>query len=488
MIPSTTLPARLLSGTVVSALGRVIGTVLSIGTIGVVTRSLAHTGGVAAYGSYAAIFAFLAVVSVVADGGLHLTFTRAAVAVDAVGEALLLRRILVLRLLTLVVAIALTSLVLRALRYETLLQQGILLGSIGIAAQLAVQPALGVFQKRLRMFAPAAAEVAGRAVTLALVLVLAVRGSGGVLAFVGAFVAGAIITLAVNLRALARHLPLFQRTAGPRPPLPSLWSIAKETLPLGVLLILWMVVFRADSVLLAALRPAEDLGWYALPYKILESLLFFPAMIGGLLFPALARRSAAAAEPVDFQETVRAATSLFLLLVLPAVGILFLLAPGIITLLGGDAFTPSVPILRILALALGALFFGNLYGNAAIALGAQRPLLWTALFLAVGNILVNLVVIPRFSFRGAAWTTLGTEALSALGAAGIVSRRMRSLPFAASQLHILSAGGAFFLCSLLPLPLLVRVSLGLAGYGGTLWFLGVLTPRRLTALLRAQRV
>lgn len=473
------LPPRLLSGTVVSAAGRVLGTLLSVITVGVVTRSLAASGGVAAYGTYATIFAFLAALAVVADGGLYLVFTKRAAREHPEGEAHILRAVLRLRFLSLGVVLFLLMALLWVLPYPPVVRLGILLGTVGIGSQLVTQLLLGVFQKRLRMLVPAVAEIAGRLSTLLGALLVHWWG-GGILAFVGAFVVGALVTLGGNLLAVRRFLPV-----PPARSSPSASVIVREAWPMALLLVCWLLVFRADSVILSFLRPPEELGWYALPYKVLESLLFFPAMMGGLLLPAFSK--SAIEDQQQFSEALQGATSLFLLLAIPTVAVLFLSAPWVIAVLGGSAFSPSVPVLRILAVALGALFFGNLYGNSAIAIGAQRPLLRAAIALALLNILVNLVVIPSYSFFGAAWTTLGTELLSALTAAAIVWRRVHFTVFSPSNWHIASAGGILFLTSVLPLPLVLRVFVGLSAYAAALWVLGVMTPRRLRALIRAQR-
>lgn len=473
-----------------SAAGRAFATALSVATLGVTTRALAVTGGVGAFGTYAAVFAFLAVVAVVADGGLYLVFTRAA-ATESAREVKLLKTILVLRLYTLLAVLGFLAAVVSFLHYPAVVRQGILLGALGVAAQLVTQITLGVFQKRLRMVPPAVGEIAGRAVTFLLTILFAAL-RGGILLFVSAFVLGSLTTLVWNVLAVRRLLPppeSFRRPLGRLDGgrAQSLSFLLREAWPLGLLLIFWMIVFRADSVLLFYLRPPEDLGWYALPHKILESLLFFPAMIGGLLLPSLSQSAAAQDGTAKFQILVGEATNLFLLLAFPAVIFLILFAPFVIHVLGGDAFAPAVPVLRILAVALGALFFGNLYGNGAVALGAQRPLLKAAILLAAANVAVNLIVIPRYSFLGSAWTKLGTELLSAVAAGAIVVRRTGSFMVSPQSFHVLSAGGLLILVTFLPIPAVPRAFLGLLVYVAALFCLRVLTPAGLRALLKSQR-
>lgn len=486
-----TLPPQLFTGSAVSAIGRAVGTGLSIITLGVVTRGLSAASGVSAYGSYAAVFTFLSVLAVVADGGLSLVFTRRAATLTAVQEHALLWRVLRIRLVALVLAYSIIALGVVAARYPPIIQSGIVFGSIGVAAQLISQVVMGVFQKRLRMLTPALAEIGGRAMTLAVAL-WATAAHGGILHYIAAFVAGTAVTVFWNLRGAGWLLTRDQviPTAPPEvtQEIPPVRGIVREAWPLGLFLVFSLVVFRADSVLLSLLRPPEDLGWYALPYKALESLLFFPAMLGGLLFPVLSRSSAEGVQnPQRLQAVLRAATTVFLILSIPTTVLLWFGAPRLVFLLGGPAFAPSVPVLRILALALGALFFGNLYGNGAIALGAHKSLLVLSGALATLNILVNFIVIPRYSFLGAAWTTLGTEVLSAFLVGWMVLRRVPHFLPTREHWQILCAGLVLVALLLVPLPLLLRGAVALLGYAGALTAFGLLTPAYVMNLIRSQR-
>ena len=101
---------------------------------------------------------------------------------------------------------------------------------------------------------------------------------------------------------------------------------------------------------------------------------------------------------------------------------------------------------------------------------------------------MNLVVIPRYSFLGAAWTTLGTEVFSALVAARIVWRRARFLFWSRPVRRIASAGGILLLVGMIPLPLVFRIAASIGAYLGMLWIFGVLTPGHLATLLRSQRL
>lgn len=478
------LPPRLLTGTVVSAAGRVIGTVLSIGTVALITRALivvaGPEAGVAAYGTYATVLAYSMMFSILADGGLYLVFTREASRRNA-EEVALLENAWRLRFLTSAGAYVIAVGVALLLPYSRVVRFGILLAMSGVVCQLGSQLLLGVFQKRLQLLPPALAEISGRVVQFA-ATALAAATHAGIFAFLVAFVAGTLTTLLWNICGAARLIPF--RLHGRWEPLRARFLV-REAWPLGLSLVLSMIFFKVDSVLLSLLRPAADVALYALPYKILESLLFFPAMVGGMLLPVFSR--ALRDGPHGLAQPLRAAVDFFLVSAIPIVALLYFGSPRIIQLLGGPAYLPSVAVLRVLSFALGVLFLGNLFGNAVFALGGQRSLLAVYVFLTIFNVGVNLFVIPRYSYMGAAWTTLATEFLSVVLVGTLLLRRRIPLFRTASTWRIMGSGGLFISLLLVPLPLALRIPVAFVGYGAALVACGVVLPRDLLALLRAQQ-
>jgi O-antigen/teichoic acid export membrane protein len=71
------------------------------------------------------------------------------------------------------------------------------------------------------------------------------------------------------------------------------WSrtlpLLRDALPLGVVSILGLLHFKVDSLMLSVLRPAEDLGIYAVAYRFLEQALILPGLFLAALFPILTR-------------------------------------------------------------------------------------------------------------------------------------------------------------------------------------------------------
>lgn len=473
------LPSRLFSGTAISTLGRVLGTLISIATVAVMTRALISMlgteAGVQAYGVYAAALAYLAIVTIFADGGLYLIFTREASRIGA-DERKILEAAWLLRVVAIVVTIIVAVVLALILPYQHAIRVGVLVGVWGVAFQLGSQLFMGVFQKKLRLMAPAMAEVAGRLVQLTAVLVFAYLHRG-VYFFLVAFVLGTIVTFFINLRGTQK---LIRFSLFPHPDKALLKKIFIEALPMGLSLVLSVIFFKVDSVMLSLMKPAQELAYYALAYKVLESLLFFPAMIGGLLLPIFSQASSEKASGVA--PHLKSSFDLYLFGGMPLAATLWVLSPRIVQILGGQAFAPAVPALQVLLLALAVLFFGNLFGSTIVAIGKQKTLVYLYGFLTVVNIILNLVFIPHYSFMGAAWVTLVTEIMST-GLALIILFRSGVWGIGTKRTaQILLAFVVFLLILNVPGPDYLRVVLGLLGYVVALFWLKAVTWAQIKSL------
>lgn len=478
------LPARLFTGTIISSVGRVAGTVISILTIAVMTRALTTTlgaqEGVRAYGVYAAVMAYLSIVSVFADGGIYTIFTREA-SRDGVDERRLFETAWVLRLITIIVTIIGALLLAFLLPYSQAIRFGMLVGIWGIAFQLASQLFMGIFQKKLRLWAPALAEVAGRATQLLFVLVFGFSGLNTNY-FILAFVFGTVITFWINLGAARKltNFKIFARTN--KSDLRNMW---RETMPMGISLVLSIIFFKIDSVLLSFLRPAADLAYYALAYKVLESLLFFPAMVGGMLMPIFSRFGTEKAGNIS--PVIRTSVDLYMIGVLPLCASLWVLAPQIINILGGEAFSPAVPAMKILALALGILFFGNLFGNAIVAIGKQKLFIYIYSALIFFNVTLNLIFIPKYSFIGAAWITLACEILSTACAIFVI-HRSGVMVFGTKRTPKIFLSSLLFLVALaLPIMPISKIIIALVLYVGSLFWLKAIAWHHISFLFNRQK-
>ncbi|MFH1896282.1 MAG: oligosaccharide flippase family protein, partial [bacterium] len=194
--------------------------------------------------------------------------------------------------------------------------------------------------------------------------------------------------------------------------------ILVSALPLGIAAITNPIIGKADTLLLSVLKDESAVGFYSLAYKIFEVFLVVPVFFVNAAYPYMVKH---------FKEggARLLATSKKLGVVLfagglIALGLVWLLAPFMIRVLGGEGFEASILPLRILALSFPVFFVTNILLWHLITLGKRRAIpviYWLAVIINIG---ANLVVIPHYSFVGSAVVNGLTEVFVLVGLFAVV--------------------------------------------------------------------
>ena len=392
------LAKKIALNTIISVAGRVLSTGLALVSIGLLTRSLSR----ADWGEYSIMLTFGGIFAVLADLGLYQYLVRE-ISREGADEREIASQVFSFRLAASLLIFGAAPLVSLAFPYSAQARWGIVIGMAGFWFLSGAQVLMGVFQKHLRMEKVALAELAGRLIQLGLIW-LAIELQLGFYAIVATFVLSAAINfLLVWLMARWRvglHLsfdwPYWQK-------------IFSVSYPLAISGVLTMIYFSTDSLILSIFWPAETVGAYRLPYKILESLIFFPAMFVGLIMPVLSKT--AFNDRAKFKQVFQKANDILVMLALPLVAGTFFVSPQIVDLLGGGNYPEAAVILNLLMLAVGVIFFGSLFSFGLIALEGQKKLLRISAWGAIFNLAANFILIPKFSYWAAAATTVLTELL-----------------------------------------------------------------------------
>src|SRR5206468_1134034 len=94
---------------------------------------------------------------------------------------------------------------------------------------------------------------------------------------------------------------------------------------------------------------------------------------------------------------------------------IFTLAAPLVRIVAGTEFADAVLPARILAASLFFLFVSPVFYNLLIAVNRQRDLIAINLAALIFNLGLNLLLIPRFSYNGAAVATVLSEGLAFSG-------------------------------------------------------------------------
>jgi O-antigen/teichoic acid export membrane protein len=178
-------------------------------------------------------------------------------------------------------------------------------------------------------------------------------------------------------------------------------------LPLSLVSIFSLIAYRVDTILLSLLKGSTVVGWYSASYRLMEVFLFLPGVFATAVFPVFSSLHLSSHETLklSYQKSFK---YLAILSIPVAVGTT-VLAPEIVLLIYKSAFTPSIIILQILIWAIPITFLNYIFGTILPAMNRQNVLLKVTFLSMILNIALNLVVIPIYSYVGAAVVTVVTE-------------------------------------------------------------------------------
>jgi O-antigen/teichoic acid export membrane protein len=163
-----------------------------------------------------------------------------------------------------------------------------------------------------------------------------------------------------------------------------------------------------DKAMLAHFGMNAANGIYTMAYRVIDISAMPIRSIHAAAFPRFFRHGAeenGLAATEHFAKRLLRRTSLLGLTIAVA---LYLAAP-VIPLLVGNGFASSVSALRWLCFIPFFRSFHLSAGDALAGAGRQTTRLIFQMLAALGNVALNLVLIPRFSWRGAASASLLTD-------------------------------------------------------------------------------
>lgn len=409
------LVRKVAHNTIIQIGGKAIGAILALITVSLMLRYLGKEG----FGQYTTVIAFLSMFSILADLGLYLVVTREISKPNAPEEKIV-SNAFTLKLFAAIIILTLASFIGLFFPYDPIVKIGIIIGAFSFLFILLNQVLIGIFQKYLHMEKVAIGEITGRMVWL-LGVIAVIKFNLGLWSFLAAIAFSNFLNFLIVFLFARKYVKISLQFDF------EIWKrIMKIAAPLAISVVFNLIYFKVDTVLLSVMKPAQDVGIYGAPYKVLESLITFAAIFAGLLLPILAKY--AFHQPDKFAKIYKKGFDVLAIFIIPLiVGTLFYARP-IMILFGGGEFKESAQVLRILIFACGAIFFAHLFGNSIVACNQQKKMMWIYFVTAMLSVVLNLILIPPFSYFGAATSTLASELLVVFLTAFVVYKSTGARP------------------------------------------------------------
>lgn len=251
--------------------------------------------------------------------------------------------------------------------------------------------------------APTALAATASSLVFVVLLLLTVELDFGFAGLAACFAVSGLISLLLPVIALrgirlslARDIQLWREMLA--------WA-----LPQAGVLVLGVIYFRLDTFLLSFLSSDGEVGRYGVAYRVLEVLIVVPIYLMSTLFPEIARQRPHSAR---LNEIVQGAFSSAGLAAVPLLIIFVVFAEEVVGVAGGPAYISAAPVVRYLALAVALLFLNTVFFQSLVALNRQGNLFVLLLAVLVGNVLLNLILIPALGAVGAAISLVISEAVA----------------------------------------------------------------------------
>jgi O-antigen/teichoic acid export membrane protein len=224
------------------------------------------------------------------------------------------------------------------------------------------------------------------------------------------------------------------------------------------------IFYWIDSFLLGYFMGAVNVGLYNAATPLVGLMAFIPAMFSQLFFPMITREFSMKNNRV-IKELSKQVGKWILILNLPLFFIMFLFPTTLIRILFGEQYIFASSVLQILAVGgfISSLVF--LSTDLISMVGKSKIILINIICASILNILLNIILIPKFGLNGAAISTSITTILLSISLFIEVKYYVRLIPLRKKIFKI-------FAISLIPLLLVIFIKKYIATNFLTLILLG----------------
>lgn len=424
------LTRKIAHNTIIQTVGKFISVFLGIVALGIMTRYLGPEG----FGQYTIVVAFLQFFAILADMGLML-ITVQMISRPDIDEQKVLSNIFTLRFFSSIAFLSLAPIVVIFFPYPPIVKLAISIFTMAFFLLSLIQVLTGLFQKKLKMIKVIIADILGKS-TIILFVIIAARLNLGLLGMITAGIIAALFNF-LFLFISARQITKIQFAFD--------FDIWKETLrkswPIAISIAFNLIYLKTDTIILSLYHPETDIGIYGASFRFLEILIMIPTMFMGLILPLLTNYWSSK-NFGEFKKMLQMAFNVMIIAMIPLVVGGLILATPIIVLVAGKEFAMAAPVLRIIILASAIVFIGTLYGHTIVALEKQKKMIWAYATTAALSLTAYFIFIPKYSYFGAAWSTVFAESLIAIITFWMVTKTTKIWPNLSIVVKSIIASGA----------------------------------------------
>jgi O-antigen/teichoic acid export membrane protein len=213
----------------------------------------------------------------------------------------------------------------------------------------------------------------------------------------------------------------------PRPALDGLGNrhVRQAVLCIFAIEVATNLYYRSDILLLKYIGSGPlEVGYYSAAYRFINGITLVTSPLAVVWFRKMRINWQ---DPVVFWRIVSRICRALVLVALCLVGLAWALSREVVLVTFGPDFAASAGILPWLSLSLVFLLPNMILTQGVITLNSERTYAVGAAICVAINIGLNFLLIPTYGGRGAAWSTLATEAFLTCFLLHCISRRGKEI-------------------------------------------------------------
>ncbi len=238
-----------------------------------------------------------------------------------------------------------------------------------------------------------------------LFILIAIYADLGLLGVSISYILANLITFIYNYHVLNKHItkPKFELD----------WEFCKKitilSLPFAITGILYTVYYSIDMVMLTKIVGDYATGIYNATYKLIAVLNLFYSVYTAVIFPVMSKfyQNDKKLLVISYEKSIK---YLMLVMIPIAIGTM-IYSLDIIQLIYGNQYDAASSVLSILIWTVCLLFISGAANTLLNASHKERTVTKIYAIAALFNIALNFVMIPHFSYNGAAVTTVLSDVL-----------------------------------------------------------------------------
>jgi O-antigen/teichoic acid export membrane protein len=330
-------------------------------------------------------------------------------------------------------------LLIHVLRYNATVLSSVYVASLVLPLAGLRLIAQAVLQGLERMEYLTVSALIGRVLGLSVLWILLQTGMGVTAAFIGQGVFQLSAWL-VLVWAILRQGRQQETLRGLRPDLAMCQATLRASIPFAIQHILMKTLLRVNTIILPMLVTMATVGMFDAADRIRQASAMIVPLVTMAILPTLSRTFVT--NRGKSTALLERALKLLLTAIFPFVFVVAVAADQIIFWLYGPGYEAAIPILRIVIWSQVFLVADEILNQIMVASDNERPMVRRTGLALVNNVIMTLVLAPRFGALGVAWAAVFTRALNLGLDAHFVARNVL-------RVNLTETVGKPFLCAAL---------------------------------------